>query len=97
MLSLPAFEIRTHLELNEPLRDLGMETAFEPQNADFNKIGVASTGRPLYISRSLNDAYPRVAEKGVEGAAVTTLGIGTTSAPPAMNFYRPLVSIIAAR
>lgn len=95
MLSLPVFETRTHMELNAPLKKLGMTTAFDPQNADFSKIGSATTGRPLFISRSLHDAYLRVDEKGVEGAAVTTLGIGTTSAPPAIRFDRPFVYMIA--
>ena len=33
-------------------------------------------------------------EKGVEGAAVTTIGVGTTSAPPSIQINKPFMYLI---
>lgn len=97
MLSLPVVETRTHLVLNPVLQSLGMKTAFDPQSARFDGIGKASTGRPVFLSRVLHDAYIRMDEKGVEGAAVTTIGVGTTSAPPSVVFDRPFMFLVLDR
>lgn len=79
-LSLPVIETKTNLEMNPVLKALGMKSAFDPERADLSGIGSAVTGA-LYISRVLHDTYLKIDEGGVEGAAVTTVGIGTTSAP----------------
>lgn len=97
MLSLPVVETRTHLILNPVLQNLGMKTSFDPQNAEFNGMGKAKTERPLFLSRALHDAYIKMDEKGVEGAAVTTIGIGTTSAPPSVVFNRPFLYLVMDR
>lgn len=97
MLSLPVVEARTHLVLNPVLQSLGMKTSFDPQNARFDGIGKAETGRPVFLSRVLHDAYIKMDEKGVEGAAVTTIGVGTTSAPPSVVFDRPFMFLVMDR
>lgn len=97
MLRLPVVETRTHLVLNPVLQNLGMETSFDPQNAEFHALGKARTNRPVYLSRALHDAYIKMDEKGVEGAAVTTIGFGTTSAPPSLVFDRPFLYLVMDR
>jgi serine protease inhibitor len=39
----------------------------------------------------------KVDEKGMEGAAVTTIGVGTTSMPPSIYFDRPYMMVVRDR
>lgn len=66
-LSLPKFESKFHIELNDCLRAMGMEKAFTG-SADFGKM--FSSG--ACISTILQDALIKVDEEGTEAAAVTT-------------------------
>ena len=90
LLSLPKFELNYKITLNDVLKALGMEIAVDPSAADFSKIGSFTDGR-AYISRVEHKTFLKIDEKGAEGAAVTTVGIGVTSAPPAINFNRPFM------
>ena len=91
MITLPKFSMSNKLNLNEALKTLGMTSAFE--GANFTQMGSSPLG-PLYISRVLHDAFIKVDEKGVEGAAVTTVGIGANSAPPQIIYDRPFIFIL---
>lgn len=93
-LEMPVVETKTHVALNDALQSLGMVTAFDPQNADLTTMGQAKNGLPLHVSRTLHDVYLKMDEKGVEGAAVTTIGVGTTSLPPALQFNKPFLYLI---
>jgi serpin B len=90
MLTLPKFELNYKISLNEMLKALGMEVAFNPSAANFSKIGSFLEGSP-YISRVEHKAFLKIDEKGAEGAAVTAVGVGVTSAPPAIDFNRPFM------
>lgn len=94
MFEMPVVETKTHVSLNNALQSLGMTSAFDPQQADLQLMGTASNQLPLYLSRSLHDVYIKMDENGVEGAAVTTIGVGTTSAPPALQFNKPFLYLI---
>jgi len=87
---LPKFEIEAHRDMKDVLAKMGMETAF--QNSDLSKMGNFSG--PTKLSRVLHDTFLKIDERGVEGAAVTTVGIVTTSAPPSIEFNKPFVFII---
>lgn len=89
---LPKFEVKTKETLNNILKSLGMVDAFTGA-ADLSKLGTSSQGK-LFISKVLHDAYIKIDEKGVEGAAVTTVGVAVTSLPPQMNLNRPFVYVI---
>lgn len=91
---MPIVETKTHVTLNNALQSLGMVTAFDPQNADLTLMGQAKNGLPLFVSRTLHDVYLKMDEKGVEGAAVTTIGVGTTSLPPALQLNKPFLYLI---
>lgn len=89
---LPKFEVKTKETLNSILQSLGMVDAFTG-SADLGKLGISSQGK-LFISKVLHDAYIKIDEKGVEGAAVTTVGVAVTSLPPQMNLNRPFIYVI---
>jgi len=92
-LYVPKFEVESKLLLNEILKKMGMEVAFDPQAADFGNLGVAPEGN-LYISRVNHKTYLKIDEKGAEGAAVTSVGFGVESAPPVINFSRPFAFLL---
>lgn len=65
---LPKFKIEYAIELREPLRKLGMTTAFDMNKANF--AGISS--EPLFhISGVLQKTFVEVKEEGTEAAAVT--------------------------
>ncbi|XP_066600167.1 serpin B6-like isoform X3 [Prorops nasuta] len=65
-LYLPKFTIESTLELEEPLKKLGMTDMFDT-SADFSNIADA----PLYVSKVIQKAFIQVNEEGSEAAAVT--------------------------
>lgn len=91
MVSLPKIKVKYHKLLNPYLIDMGMTEAFTEQ-ADLTGIGT-STGK-LYVSRVLHDTYLEMDEAGIEGAAVTTVGVGVTSLPPQLTYDRPYIILI---
>jgi serpin B len=74
-LKMPKFTFSYEKELNNPLIDLGLGVAFTG-SADFSNI---SNVVPLAISFVLQKTFIEVNEEGTEAAAVTVVGIGTTS------------------
>jgi serpin B len=72
-----------------------MEQAFSPGGADFSRM--SSEG--LFISFVQQNTFVNVNEEGTEAAAVTTVGIETTSVgpPPVIRFDRPFVFVIRER
>lgn len=89
-LSMPKFKLEYEKTLNNPLQSLGMGIAFAPGAADFSQMAdLEVLGRNLYIGEVLHKAVVEVNEEGTEAAAVTSVGIRTTSAPPAFIANRP--------
>ncbi|KGL62540.1 serpin family protein [Polaribacter sp. Hel1_85] len=76
-LTIPKFKSSYQKILNETLIDLGLGNAFST-NANFNGISDVS----LKISYVLQKTFIEVNEKGTEAAAVTVVGIETTSTQP---------------
>jgi serine protease inhibitor len=75
---LPRLELRSELELNDALADLGMPRAFDPAQAEFTAM---SPVEDLYLSAVVHKTFIRVDEEGTEAAAVTGGGMSVTSAP----------------
>lgn len=102
---LPKFKLESTLELNTPLKALGMKTAFNNQksqpDADFS--GMFSDSH--HISQVRQKAFVEVSEEGTEAAAVTAITVDEASAivekPPKpfqMIVDRPfLFAIVDAR
>lgn len=89
---LPRFKMDYDLTLNDTLKALGMEVAFDPQ-ADFSGIG-----ENLAISEVKHKTFVEVNEEGTEAAAVTGVGVVLVSAIPQqpfqMNVDRPFFCAI---
>jgi len=92
VLSLPKFEIANKHQLKDLLIGLGMKDAFSKSSADFSFLG--SAGGNLFITKVIQDSYLKIDEKGAEGAAVTTIGVGVTSLPQPVEFNRPFLFTI---
>ena len=92
-LKLPRFETDTDLGLNSIMSALGMPTAFDRSCAEFPNFCNTDT----YIGMMRQSAKIKVNEKGTEAAAVTIIGIETTSIPREAKFYanRPFLYIIS--
>ena len=78
MVQLPRFESEYGTQLNEALKALGMDRAFDPSVAEFTGM---SREEALYISDVQHRTFIKVDEAGTEAAASTSVGIGVTSAP----------------
>lgn len=78
VVKMPRFKFEWSLKLNDILSAMGMKTAFIPYKADFSGINDA---RDLYIAYVIHKTYIDVNENGTEAAAVTAVGMFTTSMP----------------
>ncbi|HEX6046024.1 MAG TPA: serpin family protein [Pyrinomonadaceae bacterium] len=74
---LPRFEVTYEANLNEALKAIGMAEAFDPMGADFS--GMMNTGERVYISEVKHKAFAQINEEGTKAAAVTSVGVSTTS------------------
>jgi serpin B len=78
-LVLPKFKFEYKSLLNEHLKSMGMEVAFDGR-ADFSSM--IQEPADLYISRVIHKTFIDVNEKGTEAAAVTAVEVGYTSVGP---------------
>ncbi len=93
-IQLPRFKLESKLRLESTLTTLGMGLAFTPK-ADFSNL----SDRPSQIDQVLHKTFVEVNEVGTEAAAVTSIGIRTTSVeapkkPFAMKVDRPFLCIL---
>jgi serine protease inhibitor len=64
---LPRFTTEYEIELNDTLKAMGMEVAFDPLRAEFEGM----TSRPIWISEVRHRTFVEVNEEGTIAAAVT--------------------------
>lgn len=76
---MPKFEISYSAELSELLADMGMGDAFDPERADFSRMGSSREGNVL-ISRVLHKTAISVAEQGTGAGAATAVEMRATGA-----------------
>lgn len=74
-LALPKFETEWSGSLQKILKDMGLEDAFTPGQADFSRMGDHPNG--YYLSEVLHAAKLQVNEKGTEAAAATLVAPGS--------------------
>ena len=75
-LAMPQFKFETKYSLNEPLKALGMTSAFD----DADLSGIDGT-KNLVVSGVFHNGFVAVNEKGTEAAAATAVVIRETSVP----------------
>jgi len=90
-LRLPKFRLEYKEELRPVLTQLGMGSAFV--NANFGRM-LAGGSSGLAISSVKHKTFLEVNEEGTEAAAVTAVGITTTSLPPVVQVNRPFLFLI---
>jgi serine protease inhibitor len=79
-LAMPKFDIAYELQMNDILKSLGLTEAFDPDAADFSRLGESAYGN-IFISEVYQKARIKVDEAGTEAAAVTEVQMGLTAAP----------------
>ncbi len=88
---LPRFKFHYEVILNEMLKAMGMELAFNCPYADFSNMFPVG---PACISKVKQNAFVQVDEEGTEAAAVTTVEIVIVSMPPEFIFNGPFLVVI---
>lgn len=90
-LYIPKFKIEYDVLLNDILKALGMQEAFDPNKADFTNLYRGPEN--AYISKVKHKTFVDVYEEGTEAAAVTSVEIGITSLPQTfvMRVDKPFV------
>jgi len=73
---MPKFKFSYEKLLNDQLRSMGMVDAFSEFGADLSGI----SDMQIFVSFVKQNTFVEVDEEGTEAAAVTTIGVGTTSA-----------------
>ena len=90
---LPRFTLKYKKKLNDFLKAMGMEEAFDANQSNFKGIN-EEMGEKLFISDVVHKTFVKVDEEGTEAAAVTKTGMRVTSVPPAVRADRPFVVVI---
>jgi serine protease inhibitor len=93
LVGLPKFKFEFEDSLNNPLTDMGMGVAFNPDEANFSKI---NPDQDIFISMVKQKAYIDVNEKGTEAAAATVVQMELTAIPDKKYFIvnRPFMFVI---
>ena len=72
LLKMPKFKVKYKANLNETLRSLGIEDAFDKENADFSAISEdLQKDRRLYVDEVVHKTFIETSEEGTEAAAAT--------------------------
>ncbi|XP_026470368.1 serine protease inhibitor 42Dd-like [Ctenocephalides felis] len=80
ILDLPKFKIESEIDLNEPLKKLGMSDIFVPEKANFKGL-LKEADELLCISKVIQKAFIEVNEEGAEAAAATSVRLVYNTAP----------------
>ena len=83
---LPRFKMTSEFNLDEVLRSMGMNDAFDMDKANFS--GMDGNPNWLYIGAVLHKAFVDVNEEGTEAAAATVSRVKVKSAPPRPVLFR---------
>lgn len=70
-LGLPKFTVRCRKNLNDSLKDIGIQLAFDAEQADLSLLGAAEGGGNLYLGMVMQEAEIEVGEEGTKAAAAT--------------------------
>jgi serpin B len=87
---LPRFKLEWKNDLVDPLRTMGMPSAFEPNRAEFTRM-IDLPDANAFISKVLHKTIMEVNEEGTVAAAVTAVEVGITSDIQPVGHFRMLV------
>jgi len=92
LLRLPRFRIECEIELNGPVKNVGMQKIFIPRIADLSNI----SNYDLFVSYIKQKTFVEVNEEGTEAAAVTNIEIVVTISDKPVPFFanRPFLYLI---
>ncbi|NDV80613.1 serpin family protein [Bacteroides sp. 51] len=94
-IKLPKFKLEYERDLKADLKNMGMILPFAENKADFSNM---SSHTPLFIGLVKQNTFVEVNEEGTEAAAVTIIGMETSSidGPPVTTVHvnRPFIYII---
>lgn len=80
-LFLPSFKMEYEKPLNEILKAMGMEIAFNDKKADFFEMVPRNEGPRIFISEVKHKSFIEVDEKGTKAAAATSVEMTVESVP----------------
>jgi serpin B len=86
---IPKFKNEYDVILNDALKDLGINDAFDPEKADFT--GIAHTEENMFISQVLHKTFIELDEKGTKAAAATAITMETASAEVPMKKLKEVI------
>ena len=92
-LSMPKFKVEYSTGLNEMLKKLGIDKAFD-ERAEFENMFDSGNAA---ITDTIHKTYINVDEEGTEAAAVMAISVGTTALPPepvSVKFDKPFTFVI---
>lgn len=95
IVGVPKFKLTQEFSLNNTLKKMGMQKAF----SDGAEFGGILKNEPIKVSFIKQNTFVAVDEVGTEAAAVTTIGMVTTSLPSYPSFIcnRPFGFIISEK
>ncbi len=95
VLKMPKFKLEYDVNLNDTLQFLGIEEAFDPDEANFSRmINRERSDFNAYIGNVLHSSFIEVDERGTEAAAVTAVEMRQTSLPTPVEFNYPFLFVI---
>lgn len=89
-IKLPRFKVEYDITLNDSLKAMGMEVAFDLNKADFSGM----TEEKAAIDKVRHKTFVEVNEEGTEAAAATSVGPVAASIPLQMVVDRPFFAAI---
>lgn len=90
--SIPKFEYDFSADLNQPLKDIGLKTAFDGSKADFSGMASTADGN-IYIDSVKHKAFIQVDELGIKAGAATNVAMTASASarPKYLDFNRPFL------
>lgn len=92
---LPKFEYDYDISMKGILAEMGMQDAFDPEKADFSKLGTVGAGDNLYIDDVMHKTHITVDELGTKAGAITVVSLKNESINlediPSVYLDRPFV------
>ncbi|XP_023216502.1 leukocyte elastase inhibitor C-like [Centruroides sculpturatus] len=82
--TLPRFKLNNKYELTEQLRKMGIQSLFDPSEADLTGI---SKKEGIYATTVVHNAVLDVNEQGVEAASVSGIAAGVRIGQPLTNYF----------